>query len=360
MCLRYKDGKDCIYNDNIDKRKKKYDSARIDYLELKSDILEQYAINLIQTVPELKGVNINSILPPPLKLTSNNDTSQLKQVKGLRADPTAIEDMVSTAWKVRSDGNKTVFYGPLSGRQGVHEEEETNDEDNLIVLLGNMDFNYRDATFKNHLFDLFNDNFAQYFAYSHSKLGQIRTWQFPNPDPSKHLLLCVIFAYSCAYDNRYAKAAKLLLNEADAMLMATYRNNMNEHVLHALLILSCYEVGRGHDSNSWIYNAMVCSQAQYLGLHLREGTRQGDVSSSTSTTTSTPNVLVNTSPSNIALFWAILFQDRSITTVLGRSCQIQYFRMTVPFHTSRLNLRLCGNDQNLIEVTDQDYIFVAF
>ncbi|GMG59819.1 unnamed protein product [Ambrosiozyma monospora] len=212
-----------------------------------------------------------------------------------------------------------------------------------------MDFNYRDTSFKNQLFDLFNDNFAQYFAYSHSKLDQIRAWQFPNPDPSKQLLLCVIFAYSCAYDNRYAKAAKLLLNEADAMVLATYRNNMNEHVLHALLIRSCYEVGRGHDSNSWYYNAMVCSQAQYLGLHLREGTRQGDLPASTSSTTSTPNVLVNTSPSNIALFWAIFFQDRSITTVLGRSCLIPYFRMTVPFYTSRLNLRLCGNDPNLLD-----------
>ncbi|GMF32705.1 unnamed protein product [[Candida] boidinii] len=114
-----------------DKRKHKYDSSYVDYLEVKTDLLEQYAEELVKNYPSrAKSKDLKAVFPDPPKLIQNNDTSKLKQ---LNSNFEALEEIVSTAWRVRKDEKgKTEFYGPLSGRQQVIETQEV--EGNLQII----------------------------------------------------------------------------------------------------------------------------------------------------------------------------------------------------------------------------------
>lgn len=331
-CVKYGVGNACSYTDSQDGRKMKYDSAHVDYLELKSDILEQYARELIKKLPELKGFNLNTILPNPPKLGENNDPSQLKEID--TADQNALEEMVSTAWRVKSIGNKTAFYGPLSGKQSITSESltsmaDTSVEDNL------MDISFASLQLRTQLFDIFERTFAYYFQVSMLALPEIRTWDFPSSDISKECLLCAIFCYASVYLPNRESLTSAFLKEAEALVIEACRQKLNTITLQALLILSCIESGLGNDSISWMYDGMCASQAQFLHLHERNG---GKISSAT-------EGMINVSPLKTSLFWSIILQDRFLTTSLGRGCRIQYFRITCPFYTPLITVDQCTNEQ---------------
>ncbi|KAH3670378.1 hypothetical protein OGAPHI_000893 [Ogataea philodendri] len=333
-CIKYNNTDNCVYKSENDRRKKKYDSAHIDYLEVKADLLELHAANLIKNSSNLKGFDINSILPKRPQLTQNNDSTQLQNMTEEYTDIGALEEIVSTAWKVRQHGDKTEFYGPLSGRQGVVEDGE---EEPVNPETGFLDINFTSPQFKERLLSTFEETFACYFYVSELTLDSVRSWQFPSPEPDKQLLICAIFAYASAYVRPSITSA--FLQEAESSALIACKESLNENVLQGLLILSCYELGMVHDHSSWLFDAMCASQAQFMGLHL--ASKPIDMS--------TPMSLATTSPLKSALFWSIIMQDRFITTVLGRGCRIQYFRIMTPFYSPRTSPQ--KHDKYISELT---------
>ncbi|KAH3659952.1 Zn(II)2Cys6 transcription factor [Ogataea polymorpha] len=319
-CIKYNNADGCEYSSENDRRKKKYDSTHIDYLEVKADLLELHAANLIKRTETLKDFDLSSILPQPPQLTQNNDFAQLGHMGGQYTNINALEEIVSTAWKVRKHGDKTEFYGPLSGRQGVVED---GDENFLNPETELLDIDFCSPQFRERLFNVFEENFGKFFYVSQLTLETVRSWPYPCVEPDHRLLMCSIFAYASAYVRPSITHA--FLESAENAAIAACKEALNENTLQGLLILSCFELGMAQDSSSWLFDAMCASQAQYIGLHTGEKLTE----SSTSTS------VVPTSPLKNALFWSIILQDRFITTVLGRGCRIQYFRIMTPFYSPK-------------------------
>jgi len=344
ICRRYNKNGDCEYPTDKDRRKWKYDSTYVDYLELKADILQQFADELIKSDPD-KAKSINSDLIANLnsvpKAQSVN-TSADTLLKGL-ADANAIDELVSTTWRVRQDHKgHTEFYGPISGRQQVIEDSEEEIEN--ISPNKNIDFVQSSEDFRKSLIQIFKSNFAQFFYISWLNLDDLEKWDYPSKDISKQFLLCAIFTYSSLFTN-HRDLSFSFLQEAEVLCIKACRN-VNEYILQGLLILSCFELGMALDSNSWVLNAMASSFTQYMRLHLEEGipnpTNSKDHHHSQKS-------LISLSPKKSATFWSIILQDRIITSVLGRGCRIQYFRVKTPFYTPTIKDK--SNDGYLTELS---------
>jgi len=358
MCKKHGVGDKCTYDFTIDRRKKKYDSAEIDFLELKMDAMEQHVLGLIQSRPELSGFELEKYLPDPPKLTENNDLSQLKHTKGLKANTDALEDIVSTAWKVTKEGGKAVFYGPLSGKQSIQKttsstllnfSEETADA--TLKRTNDYNLSFMSLELRKRLFAIFKLNFASYFYISILSLREAENWTYPSPDPDKQCLLCAIFAYALAYIPGKKEIFANFLDLAESGILNSCRDHLNRNTLQALLVISCIKFGMGNDHSSWMYNAMCAAEARYMGLHLRTGRNVGFQQSSLMA-----DNLVSVSPTRNSLFWSIVMQDRILTTALGRGCRIQYFRITMPFYVPRLNLQKCMSNGIIDPILYDRYI----
>ncbi len=342
MCKKHGVGSQCTYDFTIDRRKKKYDSAEIDFLELKMDALEQHMLSLMKSRPELADFDLQEYLPGPPKLTENNDVSQLKRTKGLKVNTDALEDIVSTAWRVTNEGDGAVFYGPLSGKQSIQKTIPPaftfSDvmADTSCEPTSNFNLSFMSLELRKRLFAIFRLNFASYFYTSMLSLNEAESWPYPSPDLDKHCLLCSIFAYSFSYIPGKKDVSASFLDLAESDILKSCRDHIGRNTLQALLIISCIKFGTGDEHSSWMYNAMCSAEAQYMGLHLRTGRSAGFQPLSLMA-----DNLVSVSPTRISLFWSIVMQDRILTTALGRGCRIQYFRITMPFYVPLLNRQEC-------------------
>ncbi|CCH42810.1 Nitrogen assimilation transcription factor nit-4 [Wickerhamomyces ciferrii] len=329
ICRKYNKNGDCEYPTDKDRRKWKYDSTYVDYLELKCDLMQQFANELIRSDPEKAQLintdfleKLNSIPRKPNTNSSNNNSSAELLLRDL-ADENAIDELVSTTWKVRQDENGyTEFYGPISGRQQVIENEDY--EFKNLRPNTNLDFVQISLEFKTKLIEIFKKSFAQFFYTSWLNLDEVIEWEYPSNDVSKQFLQCAIFTYSSLFTS-HKDLSFIFLQEAEMLCLKATRN-INDYVLQGLLILSCFELGMSLDSNSWVLNAMSSSFTQFLRLHLKDPS---------ATTPEESQALVSLSPVKCALFWSVILQDRIITSVLGRGVRIQYFRIKTPFYTPK-------------------------
>lgn len=343
ICRRYNKTGACEYPTDKDKRKWKYDSTYVDYLELKADILQQFANELIRSDhSKAKTINrdlISSIMSHnTMPKAQSSNTSAETLLKGL-ADENAIDELVSTTWRVRQDHKgHTEFYGPISGRQQVIEDSEEELEN--ISPNKNIDFVQSSKEFRHSLLGIFKTNFAQFFYISLLDNEDLKNWDYPSSDISKQFLLCAIFTYSSLFTN-HRDLSFSFLQEAEVLCMKACRN-VNEYVLQGLLILSCFELGMGLDSNSWAFNAMTSAFTQYMKLHLEEVPTPGNNNDNN-------NSLISLSPRKTSMFWSIILQDRIITSVLGRGCRIQYFRIKTPFYSPLLTDK--SNEHYLTELS---------
>ncbi len=342
-CLWYGTGAHCKYDANSDGRRKRYDSAQVDYLEMKSDMLEQYALQLIKSRKELTDFDLKTYLPEPPKLMENNDPEQLKKRQGLNVNANILEDVVSTAWRVVNDGGDTIFYGPLSGRQSIDTDEHWRDQKHYVT---NIDITFMTENAQDRLFEIFENNFVNYLYIPAERIGEMKGWVFPNRDGDKQLLLCSIFAYAAFYMPGKSDIAKRFLMEAENNILSVCRYHVNCTSIQALLILSCTEAGIGNDRMAWELNASCAALTQYNGLHLRDGNRRAarlDYSKLVPESS-----IVSVSPKRSCLFWSVILHDRFLTSALGRGCRIQYFRITMPFYSPQLNIQTCGNNAELL------------
>lgn len=323
ICIRYNKSGSCEYIANQDKRKFKYDTTYVDYLEMKVDLLQQLADELVRNdIFKAKSINLDLAQSNDVHFKKHDDKSEIL-IEDL-ANKDAVDELISTNWRVRQDfKGHTEFYGPVSGRQQVIEEIESddnddyNDNDNEFLEIKELNkLVSSDLNLKLDLINKFELNFADFFYISKLDINDIKNWSFPNSNISKQLLLCSIFTYGSIFYSNESLSAHFLKESESIILKAS--KDINEYYIQALLILSCYQLGMGFDSNSWTFDAMASSMTQYLKLD-----RLNDYE--------------NSSSSN-SLFWSIVLQDRIVTSVLGRGCRIQFFRITSPYFKPILNL----------------------
>lgn len=316
MCVKYNKAGDCDYPLDKDRRKWKFDSTHVDYLELRADLLEQLADELTRLDP-IKAQRIG-LEQPKLKHVRRTHNPMSEQLVRNLADEDAIDELVSTRWRVRQRQGQTEFYGPVSGRQQVFENAE---EEQFIAPNHRVELVSSSHEFRLELIESFKKAFSQYFLVSWQTLEEVKQWEYPSPDVSKQLLMCAIFAYGAVFST-HNELAFAFLRDAEQMALKASRNN-NNYVLQALLIMSCFHLGMGLHANSWTFCTMSTSMTQYMGLHkVDESYKDGD----------TDSLVARRAPSS-AMFWSIILQDRIITSVLGRGCRIQHFRVKTDFYT---------------------------
>jgi hypothetical protein len=263
---------------------------------------------------------------------NNNAETLLREL----ANGVAVDELISTKWRVRQDFlGHTEFYGPISGRQQVIEDNEDNKYDSdsegdltsiqverLVELISNS------KDFKDLLISNFAQHFATFFYIAELSITEVKSWSFPNRDISKQLLLFAIFTYGAIFTPKHRQLSAFFLKETELLVLKASKD-INEYYLQATLIISCYQLGMGLDSNSWTFDAMTSAMTQYLKLDRRN---ESDASSQSN-----------------ALFWSVILQDRIITSVLGRGCRIQFFRITTPFFKPVISDT--RNDAYLTELT---------
>ena len=163
MCIKYNKA-DCEYPVDKDRRKWKFDSTYVDYLELKADLMEQLVDELVRENPEkaqllgfeklkadLNELQLNSAGNP-----NNNKVGMSEEFVKNLADEEAIDELVNTKWRVRQKSTNrdiTEFYGPISGRQKVDESLEK--EDQFIGASTKFDLVSSSAEFRSQLLDNF-------------------------------------------------------------------------------------------------------------------------------------------------------------------------------------------------------------
>jgi hypothetical protein len=319
MCLRYNRAGECEYPVDKDRRKWKFDSTYVDYLELRADLLEQLVDGLIRQDPaKAQAIGVGALKQSHVMHKQNAINEQL--VKNL-ADKDAIDELVNTKWRVRQQQGRTEFYGPVSGRQQVSEQVE--EENQFVGPSNKLDMVSSSPQLRLKLIEDFKKSFSHYFLISWQTLDEVKQWEYPSNDVSKELLMCAIFAYGAVFNN-HKDLAFIFLQEAEMMSMKSSRN-INEYVLQAFLILSCVQLGMGLDANSWTFCAMSSAMTQYMGLHLQSSQQ-----------TNSKDQLIPYRGKSLAMFWSIILQDRIITSVLGRGCRIQYFRVKTDFYEPSL------------------------
>lgn len=315
-CLRFNNSHNCVYQQDQDRRKWKFDSSYVDYLEIKSDILENFKNHLTSIDPskaELISASIKEENPTLPRSLPKLDEALVKNT-----NPKALDEMTNTTWRVRESNGLTEFYGPLSGRQQVIESDDIPAEYNID---DNSGFFCGENPLRERIFSSFETFFADYFFISKLKLSSLRRCNFLKLSLSEKLLLYSILAYGAVFSG-HKDLYCLFEHEAESILVEVCKKHLDENVIQALLISSCLSLGMGYDSKSWLLNAMCCSQAQFLRMHLNESP-QG-----------TEGSLVSDNRHTSALFWSVIIQDRFITSVLGRGCRIQYFRILRPFYAN--------------------------
>ncbi|KAG7757568.1 hypothetical protein KL910_003321 [Ogataea haglerorum] len=297
-CIKRK--RECIYQTDSDKRRRKYHTDYTQYLEKKIQVLQEFLYKH----------------DPQLQLGENSEESEnrfLRRVDEEAKLTTLLNDMddLSLDNSLEPDFQYEDF-GPLVGVAGLN-------------------VYYIDPIFKAELLSLFQKHCSEITYAISLTLPTIETWDFSTDTyPSHQLLMLTVYGVACLYSkNPHAsKISKLLINQAAQIAVYASKFNLDEYLLQGLLLLSCYEMGLGNDSMSYLYISMACSLTQHMGLHISYDEHS-----------SAAKFAPRTTPFQSALLWSICTQDRIITSRIGVPSCIHFKRIISPVYEVQLSPR---------------------
>ncbi|ODV96265.1 hypothetical protein PACTADRAFT_49643 [Pachysolen tannophilus NRRL Y-2460] len=385
-CKKY--NQTCIYYADKDRRRRKYHTDYINYLESKSDVLQKFIKEFVRDDPKLSAL-ANERLGDALKKSYQQVQEQMNNNEKLFIDngdggdfnnrdhdvvgdfeDENFQDLLKSAKRLQLDdydrdistnapeiasGVATQAFGAagISGKnfnnREYTEQSESpfsqgtsstvtdfediynsfNDPNNPLIMNG-LNINFKNSSFKEHLIDCFEENFGQYFFSLMITLPSIRQWEFPSEIPSKQLLMCSIFTIGTVYSkNPYAtQTRKVFAAEAEGIAIGACRHPLDIYLIQGLLLLSCYEMGMGSDSVSYLFDSMACSLTQHMGLHISY-----DHENDSKRLMYAPK----NSPMRSANLWSVCLQDRIITNVINVPCCIHFKRIIAPPYTTILD-----------------------
>ncbi|KAG7809596.1 hypothetical protein KL921_003593 [Ogataea angusta] len=297
-CIKRK--RECIYQVDSDKRRRKYHTDYTQYLEKKIQVLQEFL----------------SKHDPQLHLGEHSEGSE--------------------SWLFKRVDEEAKLATLLNEMDDLHLDNSSEPElqyEDLAPLAGVSGFNvyYIDPIFKTELLSLFQRHCSEVVYAISLTIPTIETWDFSaDTVPSHQLLMLAVYGVACLYSkNPLAfKLSKLLINQAAQIALYASKFNLDEYLLQGLLLLSCYEMGMGNDSMSYLYISMACSLTQHMGLHISYDEHS-----------SAAKFAPRTTPFQSALLWSICTQDRIITSRIGVPSCIHFKRIISPVYEVQLSPR---------------------
>ncbi|KAH3670376.1 hypothetical protein OGAPHI_000891 [Ogataea philodendri] len=285
--------RECVYLTESDKRRRKYHTDYIQYLEEKIETLEKFVRKHDPDLIQYTDMNLE-------------ETPFMKRLDE--------EAQLATLLNEIDNLDLDNFSEP---------EEDYEDFGSLIAVTGPHIY-YIDPIFKAELANLFQNNCPEVAYILKLSLPDVISWDFStDSNPSHQLLMCAMFGFACVYSKNphSQKISKLFINQAEQTAVYASKFHLDQYVVQGLLLLSCYEMGLGNDSMSYLHISMACALTQHMGYHI-----------SYDEDSSAAKFAPKTTPYQSALLWSICTQDRIITTKIGVPSCIHFKRIISPFY----------------------------
>lgn len=341
--------KTCVYFADNDRRRRKYHTDYINYLEGKTDVLTKFINEFVKDSPELSNAFHEKLSQVIQK--SSKKQEQDKEQEAFTNDNLNdhLLDMMQEATNLKLDeddnvrsANSHLFlnhsneyddFNYHNSRSPYSELTSSTfdrglDEDLDPLTMNGLNIVFKDEAFREHLTDCFEQKFAIFYHSYTLILPQVRTWKFSSPLASRQLLMCSIFAVGAVYsDHPFAlRSRKLFIAELEYIAINACRSPLDTELVMGLSLLSMYELGMGNDSISYLFNSMACSLTQHMGLHIAYD--QLDSKSL--------NYAPKNSPVRSSILWGICLQDRIITSICNVQSCIHFKRIIAPVYLTVL------------------------
>ncbi|GME69966.1 unnamed protein product [[Candida] boidinii] len=391
----------CIYQPEIDRRRRKYNTDYVEYLESKSQKLEKFILDFVKDDKDLEFNAKDIIKSLTLRIPNNNndgdfsstststnsnsnnninDSNDESQFSNLSSsinhrsdtltelgDDIAFNELLTMAKNMSLENNdqkndsyqqKKFNYQNSTFNDGIHASQNYQRRRNDLLRSKYLDSNsspddfplktdgisisFVDESFRQELIHNFINHCCEVSYIVSLTLPTINSWEFPSTDPSHQLLMCTVYGMGCIFSsNQYAKeVTKILISEAENMVLSTCRFESNQYLVQSLFLLSCYEMGNGNDSVSYLFISMAAALTQHMGYHI-----------SYDENSSAARFAPKTTHFKSALLWSICTQDRIVTTSLGVPSCIHFKRIISPFYTPESSMNSEDKESYLLEIS---------
>lgn len=323
-CL--KRNQNCLYQASSDKRRRKYHTDYIHFLESKSDFLKAFISKFVADDPALK-VRAHSLL------------SDLDQ----RESPSPGENGVEKDQQLEQLLDKALN---LSLEEDSQPEEnchsDKHSEHDIYHFLENDEF-------ISHLHECFRENVFNFHYGLYGIVSETKDWhtRFADLGFSEKLMYSAYLALGCIYSQHDLSSAaeEAFISLAENLAMPASNNRMSKYLILGYFLLSCYHTGNANESLAYLYNSMSCSVTQHLGYHIsyeengggRDRDRDRDL----------PDAPTN-SPLDSAILWSVCLGDRIITSRINVPCCIHYKRIIASLYQPILSPGMAFYQEELI------------
>ncbi|CDK24716.1 unnamed protein product [Kuraishia capsulata CBS 1993] len=307
VCISNK--KSCLYSAGIDRRRRKYHTDYVAYLETKTEALEKFIRGFVSD-------------DEALRRNAEDVFSSISFEDMGKSAPVSNTAELNSKQEI-DDFNELLYHAQnltLDSDEVQSDSEETGE---IPLGMNGLDLYFTDSDFREHLTCCFEENLCSVAYVIRLTLGELRQWKFSADRPSQQLLMCAVFALGALYsDHPMASTARnVFIAEAEDLAIGTSRYCLDKYLLQGLFLLSCYELGMGNDSISYLFDSMASSLTQHMGYHI-----------SYDENSSAAKFAPTSTPFKSALLWSVCSQDRIITTTLSVPSCIHFKRIISPFY----------------------------
>ncbi|CEP22866.1 zinc cluster DNA-binding protein, putative [Cyberlindnera jadinii] len=336
-CKKY--NQPCSYNIDSDRRRRKYHTDYIDFLESKSHRLKEFITKFAKDDEELQQLVVEKLQEldskelPQLKPVKDEIDGSVESVENSHL----IEELMEATRNLRLDDEElkpnyvyNSFTSELQEKilenKAKFSSDVINSESSPLALVG-YTLVFNDLSYQTSLVHLFEQKFAIHSMFFLKLLPVL--WQCDYNsilDPGIRLLMNVVFGISSNFSSH--PLAKVhgdyfIALARDSLMSVVCKSQTDTNIIAALHLLSCYEMGQNEPFQSYLLDSMACSLLQHMGLHISyDG--QEDADGQTYAPKQTPF--------KAAALWSVCTHDRIITNVINVPSVIHFKRIVAPFY----------------------------
>lgn len=356
-CIKFK--QNCSYTTNSDRRRRKYHTDYVDFLEVKVSAIEKFIKEFIKDDPELHQVmneKLKNLSKFEDEIPKGSDPSTRTTTPVDDLDPAheeLIDDLLTATEQLRIDQDEQDDQGQKSQYTTELQDliNKDNEDDNGItstsspISLIGLNLVFRDLSYSCYLIDLFEQNFAIHsMALIHLiPLIKEKNFNYINQPTLRLFMTCVygIGSIFATHPNKKNHEEYFTAMARDSLMSITCKCKVDIYIILSLYLLSNYELGQGNLHQSYLMNAMACSLAQQMGLHIAY---DDDFHA-----TFAPR----SSPLKCSILWSICLHDRLITSLIQVPCVIHFKRIISPFY------KISTNSGNKLHISDLSFAYLS-